>query len=90
MIRSLEEVRPFPRVEASFVSGRKNRNQGRTRILTDIPEKEEITAKKQKRIRSLKQPTMKHKTMRPVVTMTKTTEHSFILVKTRAKKVEEI
>ena len=61
MIRSPEEVRPFPRVEASSVSGRGNRNRGKTRILTDTPEKEEITAKKQKKIRPPKQSAKKRK-----------------------------
>ena len=48
-IRSPEEVRPFPRVGAVTVPGRGNRNRGRTRILTDTPEKEEIVAKKEKK-----------------------------------------
>jgi len=61
MIRSPEEVRPFPQVEASSVLGRGNRNRGKTRILTDTSENEEITAKKQTKIRPPKQSAKKRK-----------------------------
>jgi len=78
MIRSLEEVGPFPRVEASSDLGFENRDRGKTRPLTDATEKEEITAKMQKRSDHRSNLRRKAKTVLPVVMTTKMTKRSSI------------
>lgn len=49
LVRSPEEIRPFPKIRPSSSIRWVSRKRGRTRILTDTPEKREIASRKEKK-----------------------------------------